>query len=460
MVVSAHLQIAAVRQGAKDNAYNREGLAVTSEYLQPGLETMPREQLDALQETKVRQLVRHAFDNSALYRRRWDTARVKPADIRTIQDFAAVTPLLGKADLVAFREEHDDPYCGLLCVPPHLVNNIGTSSGTTAEPMPLIELIGGAPPFASAMRDMWGAGLRPGDRVLHVMATQRGPQERRYQAIGCVPLMVNLRHDADWDEVFAMMRRHRPASLYTMGPMIADFDRLSNDYDLAEIFSSLKYAVVSGEPLGARMRDRMKRDWGLTIYDVTGAADTGVAWECRIHDGYHLWDDYVLAECVDPETGLPVAEGEPGELVCTALANLGWPLIRHRSGDMVRLTRTPCACGRTHTRFHLLGRLSDRLTVGSSSFMPAQIWQAIEVHDETAAAVFQIIHSGAADEQTLSLRIGYNPRRTGALQDLEGRLETSIEKAVGVRPSIHLIEEAALLALSPSGIKLPRVVRK
>jgi phenylacetate-CoA ligase len=430
---------------------------VYSEYLQPEIETMPRDKLAALQERRLRRLVDHAFANSALYQERWNAVGATPADMASIKDFIAATPLLGKADLVQFREERNDPYCGLLCVPPHRVNNVGTSSGTTAEPMPLVELIDGAPAFASALRDMWGAGLRPGDRTLHVMATQRGPQERRYQAIGCVPLMVNLRQDADWPEVFAMIRRHRPSSLYTMGPMIADLDRLSHDYDLAEIFSSLKFAVVSGEPLGARMRERMTRDWGLVLYDVTGAADTGVAWECRIHDGYHLWDDYVLAESIDPKTGAPVPDGEVGELVCTALANLGWPLIRHRSGDMVRMTHEPCRCGRTHTRFHLLGRLSDKLTIAGTSFMPSQIREAIEACDETAAAIFQIIFP---DHENLSLRIGYNPRRCSDAEALRSRLETAVERAVGLRPTIELLEETVLLSRSPSGIKLPRVVPK
>ncbi len=102
-------------------------------------------------------------------------------------------------------------------MPRELVNNVGTTSGTTAEPMPPVELVDGAPPFASTVRDMWGAGLRPGDRVIHTMATQRGPQERVYHQLGCIPLMVNVRRGADWDAVFGMIRRHQPAHIYLLG---------------------------------------------------------------------------------------------------------------------------------------------------------------------------------------------------------------------------------------------------
>jgi phenylacetate-CoA ligase len=431
----------------------------SSKYFQPEIETMEREQLVAAQAKLIHSLVSHADKHSALYRGRWRSNNVSPHDIRTIQDFKTATPLLTKAELVDFREQNSDPYCGILCADPLEVNNIGTSSGTTAEPMPLIELVSGAPPFASSARDMWGAGLRPGDRVLHTMITVRGPQERVYQKIGCVPLMINLRHDGDWNEVIRMIKRHRPAHIYLSGPMLSVLEQLSQDHDLADIFSCIKFAVFSGEPLGARMRARLRDDWKLHVYDVAGAADTGVAWECEAHDGFHLWDDYVLAECIDPVTGREVAEGEPGELVCTALANLAWPLIRYRSGDLVKFDRSRCGCGRTHTRFKLMGRLSDKMTIAGKVVLPMQVWGAIELIDATATAVFQIIHSGEDHVQDLRLRVGYNPRVVSSLSDLELSIKTAVREATGLEPAVELLPEAQLLARSPSGFKLPRVVK-
>jgi phenylacetate-CoA ligase len=431
---------------------------ISSDFLQPALETMPRPELEALQQRELVSLVRHAYQNSDFYRSAWDEAGLHPEDITSVSDFQKRVPLLSKTELVDFRDRTGDPYCGLLCVAPTAIDNVGTTSGTTSEPMPLVELADGCVPFASAARDMWGAGLRPGDRVIHTMATQRGPQERVYQQIGCVPLMVNVRPGADWDAVFDMIRRHRPTHIYLLGPMVAELDRLSEEVDLASAFSSIKFAVVSGEPLGVRMRTKLTQAWGLELYDVTGTADTGVAWECRVHEGFHIWEDYVFAECLDPATGQPVPEGEPGELVCTALANRAWPLIRHRSGDLVRFDRTPCGCGRTHLRFHLLGRLSDRVRVGKYDVLPMQVWRVIEQFDETAAAVFQIIAPEEASD-VLRIRIGYNTRRTQSVSDLEMRLSDAIAAELGVRSALEMHEEAALLASSRSGIKLPRVVR-
>lgn len=429
------------------------------EYFQPEIETLDRASLDGLQLRKVAALVRFAYDRSVLYRERWEAAGVRPELMDSLDSFRKHTPLLGKKELVDFRERRGDPYCGLLCVDPALVNNIGTSSGTTAEPMPLVELVDGAPPFASTVRDMWGAGLRPGDRVLHCFATQRGPQERVYHRIGCVPMMVNMRMGADWDLVFRMIRRHQPTHIYLLGFMIAELARLSRDHDLKAIFAPIKVAVVTGEPLGARMRARMKEEWGLQLFEVTGTADVGVAWDCKAHDGFHIWDDYVYAECLDPVSGLPVPEGHPGELVCTALANLAWPLIRYRSGDLVRLTRQPCACGRTHTRFHLLGRISDQLSVAGVSLLPMQLWQIIEQVDQTATAVFQIVHPGTADVSRLVVRIGYDTLEGTTVDVLRATLVARIAAQTGLTPTIELMAADTLLASSPSGIKLPRVVK-
>lgn len=429
------------------------------EFFQPEIETLDRASLDGLQLRKVQALVQFAHDNSVLYRERWQAVGVRPESIDSLDSFRKHTPLLGKKELVDFREQRGDPYCGLLCVDPALVNNIGTSSGTTAEPMPLVELVDGAPPFASTVRDMWGAGLRPGDRVLHCFATQRGPQERVYHRIGCVPMMVNMRMGADWDIVFRMIRDHQPTHIYLLGFMISELARLSRNHDLKSIFAPIKVAVVTGEPLGARMRARMKGEWGLQLFEVTGTADVGVAWDCKAHDGFHIWDDYVYAECLDPVTGFPVPDGQPGELVCTALANLAWPLIRYRSGDLVRLTRQPCACGRTHTRFHLLGRISDQLSVAGVSILPMQLWQIIEQVDQTATAVFQIVHPGTADVSRLVLRIGYDTLEGTTVDILRATLVAKVAAQTGLTPSIELMSADALLASSPSGIKLPRVVK-
>jgi hypothetical protein len=90
------------------------------------------------------------------------------------------------------------------------------------------------------------------------------------------------------------------------------------------------------------------------LFVYTSAGDTGTAWECREHDGYHLWEDTVLAEHLSTDGNDPVSGDEVGELVATNLDDLAAPLIRYRSDDLVRMSGDVCGCGRTHARMWAL----------------------------------------------------------------------------------------------------------
>jgi phenylacetate-CoA ligase len=427
-------------------------------YFQPEIETMPRARIEELQLAALKELLSSTIDASPLYRRLWHDVPVE--QISSLDDFKERVPLLDKSDLVAYRDETGDMFCGALSIDLGRIDMMGTTSGTTSEPMPLIELFDRNPPNSPMIRDLWGAGVRPGDRVLHCMAVQRGPQERIYQRLGCIPLMVDMRAGADWSEVFAMMRRHRPTHIYLLAPMVAELNGLSDDYDLRSIFVSVTSAVVTGEPLGRRMRARMVEGWDLDVYSVAGVGDAGVAWDCSAHAGHHIWEDFTIAECLDPVTKREVQEGEVGELVCTSLANVAWPLVRYQSGDLVRMDRSTCACGRTHARYSVVGRKSDRLVIAGATVLPNEVWAVVESQDETAAGLFQILRRASIESSELHVRVGFNPRRTASLPDLSERLTSILQESLGVRSNVGLLPENELMALSPSGVKLPRMVEQ
>ena len=133
----------------------------------------------------------------------------------------------------------------------------------------------------------------------------------------------------------------------------------------------IKRIVLGGEKVPAGLRRKLKAlcaELGSGNVDVMatyGFTEAKMAWpECpaRGHDdstGYHLYPDLGIVEIVDPETGRPVGEGEPGEIVYTPLDSRGSVVIRYRTGDLISegLTYAPCpACGRTIPR--LVGKIS------------------------------------------------------------------------------------------------------
>jgi len=91
---------------------------------------------------------------------------------------------------------------------------------------------------------------------------------------------------------------------------------------------------------------------------------------CSERNGLHLVEDHILVEVINPDTLEPVAEGERGELVFTTLRKTARPMIRFRTGDIGTVNREKCACGRTHARINITGRLDDMLIVSGVNVFP------------------------------------------------------------------------------------------
>lgn len=430
-------------------------------YFEPQVETMPREQLRARQEERVLELVEYAYANSVLYRELWDGHGVHPRDIRSLEDFRERVPFITKDMVRAHRARTGDPFGGLLCVPIEELTSVSSSSGTTGDPEFFAEIWQDAPPLVTAqVRDLWELGLRPGDQVLSAAGNFRNLMDPGYQALGAVVIEVDI-----WlgrmHEIVEAIRAYRPVYLQMMYPHMVELEHLADKVDLKEAFSSLKGASCAGQPLSRKMRDRIRDDWGIDVYEYTSAADTGTAWECREHDGFHLWEDTVFAECVeaDEQGGWrDVPDGDLGELVATDLDNRAAPLIRYRSEDLVRMSRDRCGCGRTHARMWVGGRRGDETLVQGRSVVLADIWQAVEDQPETVAGVFQIVRE-RREVDALRLRVGYDPDITGDVDALAGRLGKAVHERTGVEPVLDLRTEEELLQTMTSVAKFPRVVK-
>jgi phenylacetate-CoA ligase len=294
------------------------------------------------------------------------------------------------------------------------------------------------------------------------MFTFRGPIYNFPHALGAVPLIFE-HSPLELPRWVEMVRRYRPTAMYTVsGPLLlglAELERRTG-VDLREVFSSFRAVIFAGEPLGARARENVER-WRVPVYEHSSAGDVGAAFECRERDGMHVHEDVGYYEFIDPEArgpaeAAPAPDGGVGELVATSLTNDVFPLIRYRSDDLDRFTRSRCRCGRSHARLWTLGRKGDEVRVQGRSVLPRDVWQAVESLEETAAGLFQIIRS-SRDVERLRLRVGYagEPR----LPELAERVAASVAKSVGVEPEVLLVPDAELLKLGPPH-KIPRVARK
>lgn len=425
-------------------------------YFEPEIETMPRSDLEAYQEERIAELVPYVYERSPLVRKTWDEAGLKPADVRSREDFTQRVPFLTKDDIRRFRDSYGDPFGGLLCTSYAETTTVFSTSGTTGDATLYAHAWDSWHPFWGIQaRDLWSIGVRPGDYVLGSGFKMRGQLYHAEQRCGAIPLFFNT-GIGGWAGALEAIRTYRPVYAQLTGLAMAELEHLSRDHDMAEIFSSFKGAGFAGEPLGARSREQL-RSWGVEVYVWTSVGDVIGGFECGQHDGCHAWEDSVLLESVDPVTGQPAADGELGELVATALDNPVTPMVRFRSDDIIRMTKIPCGCGRTHARFWPVGRKGDETIIDGRSFVPMDIWRALEQVPETETALFQLVRP-AREISELKVRVGYDPDRTTSITDLEDRVAQVIQAAVGVAPLLELLPEADLLARGRGG-KLPRVVK-
>ena len=157
------------------------------------------------------------------------------------------------------------------------------------------------------------------------------------------------------------------------------------------------------------MRRDIEARLGIKAVDLYGLSEIlgpGVAAECHVaQNGLHGWEDHFLFEVIDPESGRPVADGEPGELVITTLTKQALPMIRYRTRDITRLVRERCACGRTHARIkRITGRNDDMLIIRGVNVYPSQI-EAVLIGLEGVAPHYQLVveRKGSLDELTIEV---------------------------------------------------------
>jgi phenylacetate-CoA ligase len=214
----------------------------------------------------------------------------------------------------------------------------------------------------------------------------------------------------------------------------------------------LRVGFFGAEPWTEAMREELEQRLGLEAYDIYGLSEIigpGVAVECGEHRGLHIQEDHFLPEVVDPETGEPVPEGGEGELVLTTLTKEALPLLRYRTRDRVRVTREPCACGRTTARMSkVLGRTDDMLIVRGVNVFPSQIEEAL-LSVSGVAPQYAILVDRARDRlDDLEILVepapGIEQRGEYALNELRRAAEAKVESVLGIRVRVRVVSAGGI----------------
>ena len=338
------------------------------------IETAGRDALRVLQLERLRWSLQHAYDNVPHYRRKWGAAGVQPADCRSLEDLSRF-PFTTKADL---RETY--PF-GLFAVPMERIVRVHASSGTTGKPTVVGYTARDIDTWAQVMaRSIRAAGARPGDKV-HVAygyGLFTGGLGAHYGAERLGLVVVPLGGGMTERQVQLIQDFKPDVIMVTPSYMLAIADEMQRQ-GLDPKKSSLRIGMFGAEPWTNELRRSIEEKTSLQALDLYGLSEIigpGVAAECiETKDGLTFWEDHFYPEIVDPRSGVPLPDGEKGELVITSLTKEALPMIRYRTRDLTRLL--PGTARPMRRIAKITGRFDDMLIIRGVNVFPSQIEELI-----------------------------------------------------------------------------------
>ncbi|SEC92852.1 phenylacetate-CoA ligase [Rhizobiales bacterium GAS188] len=432
----------------------RLGKAPPRRLLDP-IEHASRDEIAALQVKRLKATLKHVYANVPAYRAKFDAAGVRPQDFKRLEDLAKF-PFTSKADL------RDNYPFGLFAVPRHKIARIHASSGTTGKPTVVGYTRADLDIWASLVaRSMLASGARPG-MLAHIaygygLFTGGLGAHAGAERLGCgvVPMSGGMT-----ERQVQLISDFRPdVIMVTPSYMLAILDEFRRQ-GLDPRASSLKIGIFGAEPWTNAMREEIEDEFDMHAVDIYGLSEVmgpGVANECvETKDGLHIWEDHCFPEVIDPLTGMPLPDGEKGELVFTSLTKQAMPVIRYRTRDLTRLM--PGTARSMRRMEKITGRADDMMIVRGVNVFPTQIEEEL-LKVETLSAHYQIVltREGRLDEMEILVEARADAASPEHRSAAARRLAVSVKNLVGVSAKVSV---AAPGSIERSLGKARRVVDK
>ena len=416
---------------------------VDGKYWNETIETMPAEELKKHQLKKLKEQVKHCYENSSFYRKKFDSVGLKSENIRTLDDLQKI-PFTVKADL------RDNYPFGMVAAKSDEIVEIHASSGTTGNP-----IIGS---YTRNDMDIWqelmarsiyttggrrqdvihiayGYGLFTGGLGFHYGAQKVGAKIVPASG-GMTQRQIKLMKDLG-----VTMLCCTPSFAVYLAETMAQ-EGVNPRKDL-----KLRLGMFGAEPWSDKIRERIEQDLGIKAFDVYGLTELcgpGVSIECEEHKGLHIWEDHFIVETIDPDTGEALPAGEEGELVFTTLTKTGLPMLRYRTRDISKIETSKCECGRTHARMlRVHGRSDDMLIIRGVNIFPSQIEYAVMCFSELATQYLIVLdRPGALDTFLVKVELSEQANKNPQLDKngLKNSIQQRIHIVTGLTADVEIVK--------------------
>ena len=427
---------------------------MSTNYYQKEIETMPLDELQKLQSERLKEQVKHVYENVAPYRKKMDEMGVKPEDINGIEDLHKL-PFITKDDL---RDEY--PY-GYVAVPLDECVRIQSTSGTTGrrvvsfytkEDIEVWEdccaraIVAAGGSNKDVCHVCYGYGLFTGGPGLN------GGSHK----VGCLTLPMSSgnteRQLQFMEDLGSTIICCTPSYALNLGEAIKEKgikDKIK-----------LKAGIFGAEPWTEEMRHDIEDALGIKAYDIYGLTEIsgpGVSFECEAQAGMHIQEDHFIAEIIDPETGEVLPEGSVGELVFSCITKKAFPLLRYRTRDLCILTREKCSCGRTHVRMKKpTGRSDDMMVIKGVNVWPSQIETVIL--NQGYQANYQIVVDRINNKDRIELQVELTPEMAADpklnVKKKESEIKSGLKSMLGIGVDVSVVQPKTIVRSEGKAVRV------
>src|SRR6266851_3537680 len=302
---------------------------------------LDHESLVEKQLPRLRELFQEIIPVNRFYAQKLAGAHIDPKQVQSLADFALL-PFTTKAELSADQCSHP-PYGQVLTYPISRYVRFCQTSGTTSQPLRWLDTTESWNWLLGCWEMIYRiVGVRSDDRLF--FAFSFGPFLGFWTAFDAASRLGFLCLPGGGMSSVARLRflLDNQATVVLCTPTYAlRLAEVAREQGIDLKGGSVRLLIVAGEPGGSipATRARIESAWGAHLFDHNGLTEVGpVGVECTENPaGIHILETHYLAEVIDPETTQPVPSGTLGELVLTNLGRSGSPVLRYRTGDLVKI---------------------------------------------------------------------------------------------------------------------------
>ncbi|THB63638.1 MAG: phenylacetate--CoA ligase family protein [Desulfovibrio sp.] len=379
---------------------------------------------------QLKELVQYAYRYSEDVKKRFDRAQFQVDKFRELSDLKHI-PILKKKELI-FLQSMGPRLGGLL------TKDLGELKRVFLSPGPIFDPEDRSDDYWGWTEGFYATGFRSGDLAQITFNYHLTPAglmfEEPLRNLGCAVIPSG---PGNTNTQLDIMQKLRVTSYIGTPSYLMHLAQKAEETGLnlrKDLF--MEVAFVTGEKFSEKLRSTLEKKFDLIMRQGYGTADVGcIGYECFHKNGLHV-ANRAFVEICHPDTGIPLKDGEVGEIVVTAF-NKTYPLIRLATGDLSYISRTPCPCGRTSPRLgNIVGRVDTTARIKGMFVYPHQVEQVMAGFDEIKRWQIEVTNPGGIDEMTLFVEASNFKREDELLHQFRDKIK--------LRPTLTVLNPGSL----------------